>query len=72
MRFDLTEEDWPVIERLLLKGDRGPKEAHGRRILNSVLSILRAGAPWRDLPERHGTPTDSLMIDKPARRATAS
>jgi hypothetical protein len=25
-----------------------------RRILSGILCILRAGAPWRDLPERYG------------------
>ena len=29
------------------------REDH-RRILNGVLRVHRTGAPWRDLPERHG------------------
>ena len=33
---------------------RGPKPKNNRQILNSIFYILRAGCPWRDLPERYG------------------
>ncbi len=51
MRFDLSDEEWAVIEPLLPKGGRGPKRVDDRRVLNGIFYILRTGAPWRDLPE---------------------
>ncbi|MEL7521283.1 MAG: IS5 family transposase [Pseudomonadota bacterium] len=53
-RFDLSDEEWAVIEPLLPKEGRGPKRKDDRKILNGVFYILRTGAPWRDLPERYG------------------
>lgn len=57
MRFDLSDEEWAVIEPLLPKGGRGPKRVGDRRVLNGIFYILRTGAPWRDLPERYGPRT---------------
>ena len=57
MRFDLSDEEWAVIEPLLPKGGRGPKRVDDRRVLNGIFYILRTGAPWRDLPERYGSRT---------------
>ena len=53
-RFDLSDEEWAVIEPLLPKGGRGPKRKDDRKVLNVIFYILRTGAPWRDLPERYG------------------
>ena len=53
-RFDLSDEEWAVIEPLLPKDGRGPKRKDDRKILNGVFYVLRTGAPWRDLPERYG------------------
>jgi transposase len=55
-RGDLTDAQWRRLEPLLppAKPWTGrPNEDH-RRILNGILWIDRTGAPWRDLPERHG------------------
>ncbi len=57
MRFDLSDEEWAVIEPLLPTGGRGPKRTDDRRILNGIFYILRTGAPWRDLPGRYGPRT---------------
>jgi len=57
MRFDLTEEEWAVIEPLLPLRIRGPERVDDRKILNGIFYILRTGAPWRDLPERYGPRT---------------
>jgi len=57
MRFDLSDEEWAVIEPLLPKGGRGPRRVDDRRVLNGIFYILRTGAPWRDLPERYGPRT---------------
>ncbi len=57
MRFDLSDEEWAVIEPLLPTGGRGPKRADDRRVLNGIFYILRTGAAWRDLPGRYGPRT---------------
>jgi len=54
MRYDLTDFEWSVIEPLLPKDRRGRKPINNRRVLNGIFWVLRAGAPWRDLPERYG------------------
>ena len=54
MRYDLTDFEWSVIEPLLPMDRRGPKPRDNRRVLNGIFWVLRAGAPWRDLPERYG------------------
>jgi transposase len=57
MRYDLTEFEWSVIEPLLPMDRRGPKPRDNRRVLNGIFWVLRAGAPWRDMPERYGSYT---------------
>src|SRR5262245_15833906 len=57
MRYDLTDFEWSVIAPLLPKDRRGVKPKNNRRILNGIFWVLRAGAPWRDLPERYGSYT---------------
>ena len=54
MRYDLTDFEWSVIEPLLPKGKPGPVPKHNRQVLNGIFWVLRAGAPWRDLPNRYG------------------
>src|SRR5215470_16370948 len=60
MRYDLTDSEWSVIEPLLPMDRRGPKPQNNRQVLNGIFWVLRAGAPWRDLPERYG-PYDRLQ-----------
>ncbi len=57
MRFDLSDEEWAVIEPLLPSGGRGPKRKDDRPILNGIFYIIRTGAPWCDLPDRYGPRT---------------
>ena len=47
-RFDLSDEEWVVIEPLLPRDGRGPKRKDYRKVLNGIFYILRTGAPWRD------------------------
>jgi transposase len=54
MRYDLTDLEWSVIEPVLPKGRPGPKRKNDRRVLDGIFWVLRAGAPWRDLPGRYG------------------
>jgi len=56
-RFDLSDDEWAVIQRLLPKKGRGPARKDDRTVLNGIFYSLRTGAPWRDLPERYGPHT---------------
>ena len=55
-RYELTDEQWQIIEPLLpgRPGDPGRQGEDNRLFLNAVIWIARTGAPWRDLPERFG------------------
>jgi transposase len=55
-RYELSEEQWRRIERLLpgKAGDRGRTGSDNRLFVNGCLWVLRSGAHWRDLPERYG------------------
>ena len=53
MRFDLTDEEWALIEPRL-PTQRKSTRADDRRVLNAIFYVLRTGIPWRDLPERYG------------------
>ena len=59
-RFDLSDEEWGVIEPLLPTQGRGPMRKDDRKVLNDIFVNLGAkwvSAPWRDLPERYGPHT---------------
>src|ERR671919_273253 len=56
--MDLTDEQWEVLELLIpdpprREDRRGRPWRDPRDVLNSILWVLRTGAPWRDLPERY-------------------
>jgi len=53
MRFDLSDEEWALLEPLLPK-NRKSARVDDRRLLNAIFYVLRTGMPWRDLPERYG------------------
>ena len=55
--FDLSDNEWAVIEPFLPPKGRGPARKDDRQILTGIFYILRTGAPWRDLPERYGPHT---------------
>ena len=54
-RYELTDEQWALIEPLLppRQGDARPYRDH-REMLNAWFGILNTGSPCRDLPERFG------------------
>ena len=54
MRYELTDDEWPVIKGMLPNKPRGIPRVNDRRVLNGIFWILRSGAPWRDLPEAFG------------------
>ena len=53
MRFDLSDEEWAVLEPLMPKARKSGR-ADDRKIMNAIFYVLRTGMPWRDLPERYG------------------
>jgi transposase len=55
-RYDLTEEQWVLVEPLLppQKPRTGRPARNHREVVNGILWIARTGAPWRDLPESYG------------------
>lgn len=53
-RYELTDEQWALLQGLFPKQGRGGRWLDHRTMLNGMLWILRSGAPWRDLPERYG------------------
>lgn len=54
-RHELTDEEWARLAPLLPVDVRqGRRWADHRRVVNGVLHRVRAGCPWRDLPERYG------------------
>src|SRR6202142_1591771 len=53
MRFDLSDEDWALLEPLLPKSRKSAR-VDDRKIVNAIFYVLRTGMPWRDLPARYG------------------
>ena len=53
MRFDLSDEEWALLEPLM-PSSRKSGRVDDRRIMNAIFYVLRTGMPWRDLPERYG------------------
>ena len=56
IRVLLNDAQWARIARLLpgKEGDPGRSGEDNRRFREAVLWIVRAGAPWRDLPNSFG------------------
>jgi transposase len=48
-RYDSDRFRW-VIAPLLPNKTRGVPRVDDRRVLKGILSVLRSGAPWRDMP----------------------
>ena len=53
MRFDLSDEEWALLEPLM-PSSRKSGRVDDRRIMNAIFYVLRTGMPWRDLPEQYG------------------
>lgn len=58
-RHELTEQQWarlkPLLDELAPQQPKtGKPNRDHRLIVNGVVWKLVTGAPWRDLPERHG------------------
>ena len=53
MRFDLSDDEWALLEPLLPKSRKSAR-VDDRKIVNAIFYVLRTGMPWRDLPARYG------------------
>ncbi len=56
--MELADKQWSRLEPVILqsvpkKDSRGRRPRDPREALNGILWALRAGAPWKDLPDRH-------------------
>ena len=60
MRFDLSDEEWAVLEPLMPEARKSGR-ADDRKIMNAIFYVLRTGMPWRDLPERYGPYTTAYI-----------
>ena len=62
MRFDLSDEEWALLEPLLPKSRKSAR-VDDRKIVNAIFYVLRTGMPWRDLPARYG-PYTTVCVPK--------
>ncbi len=55
-RHEVTDEEWELVDEYVTRppAQTGRPRRDARLMLNSVMWVLRTGAPWRDLPERFG------------------
>jgi transposase len=53
MRFDLSDDEWALLEPLLPKSRKSAR-VDDRKVVNAIFYVLRTGMPWRDLPARYG------------------
>jgi len=55
-RFDLTGAQWAILEPLLPRGKKPgrPVMWPKRQLIDGIRWRVRAGVPWRDVPERYG------------------
>lgn len=71
MRFDLTEEEWRIIEPLLPPTRQGGERRDDRQVLDGIFYVLRTGIPWDDLPARYGPHTTAYnRFNRWARQAS--
>ena len=55
-RADLSDAQWAVLEPLLPRGKKPgrPLKWARRQLIDGIRWRIRAGTPWRDMPERYG------------------
>jgi transposase len=56
-RHDLTDTQWAVLEALLPKAKKAgrPPTWTKRQLIDGIRWRIRAGTPWRDVPDRFGS-----------------
>ena len=63
MRFDLSDDEWVLLEPLMPKSRKSAR-VDDRKIMNAIFYVLRTGMPWRDLPERYGPYRNRNAIER--------
>lgn len=53
-RYELSDEQYALIEPLLPNPRRGAPRADDRTTLNGIFWQLCSGASWHDVPQRYG------------------
>ncbi|WP_267882487.1 transposase [Streptomyces mutomycini] len=53
-REDLPDDQWAVLEPLLLVSVLGRPSLGRRRLIDGIRRRVRTGTPWRDLPPEYG------------------
>ena len=56
-RYELTDQEWAIIEPRLPNKSRGVPRIDDRWVLNGILWRFRTGSPWSEIPERYGPPS---------------
>ena len=54
-RYELTDEQWALIEPLMPKRKPGGRWNDHRTTVDGMMWVLKSGSPWRDMPERYGS-----------------
>src|SRR5210317_2043884 len=54
-RYELSDEQWKLIEPLMPAKKPGGRWNDHRTTLNSMMWVLKSGSPWRDMPDRYGS-----------------
>ena len=54
-RYELTDEQWALIESLMPKPKPGGRWNDHRTTIDGMMWVLKSGSPWRDMPERYGS-----------------
>jgi len=54
-RYELTDEQWGMIEPLLPRPSPGGRWDDHRTALDGMMWVLKSGSLWRDMPERYGS-----------------
>jgi len=54
-RYELTDEQWTLIEPLMPKPRPGGRWNDHRTTVDGMMWVLKSGSPWRDMPERYGS-----------------
>ena len=53
-RFELTDDEWLVIEPLLPNKPRGVPRVDDRRVVSGIVYVIRNGLQWKDAPKGYG------------------
>ena len=53
-RFELTDDEWLVIEPLLPNKPRGVPRVDDRRVISGIIHVIKSGGRWVDAPAVYG------------------